>query len=172
MPYDLTIAVQKASMSGFSMTRSPIEQVYQKLKMLLMTSPGERIHHPEMGIGLRRFLLLGQTGGADDHHDAYSEITAAVLDQTRIYMPYIVIEDIRYGVNPDMPNAVAMRITITIPSLGEEDEIDIWATDGGVRMQGRDFKFKGDYGPAPPDDEVLTADQAMTRLKNKLIGHL
>ena len=41
----------------YTLTKTIKENTRQKVKMLMLTAPGERIMLPEYGVGLRRFLF-------------------------------------------------------------------------------------------------------------------
>jgi phage baseplate assembly protein W len=73
--------------------------VQQNLKMLLLTSPGERIMIPDYGVGLRRMLFEPATKYT---HDLVRE---RIYQQVESYMPYLSIKvlnvDSRDGVNVD-----------------------------------------------------------------------
>ena len=57
MAFDLDIFVRKDSRDGFKVIRNIHHQVRQKLVLLIMMHPGERIMDGEMGVGLSRFLF-------------------------------------------------------------------------------------------------------------------
>jgi phage baseplate assembly protein W len=67
--------------------------VQQNLKMLLLTSPGERIMVPEYGVGLRRMLFEPATKYT---HDVVRE---KIYQQVQTYMPFLNIKvlDINSG---------------------------------------------------------------------------
>jgi phage baseplate assembly protein W len=73
--------------------------VQQNLKMLLLTSPGERIMIPDYGVGLRRMLFEPATKYT---HDLVRE---RIYQQVESYMPYLSIKvlnvDSGDGVNVD-----------------------------------------------------------------------
>ncbi|MAF25559.1 hypothetical protein CL634_08315 [bacterium] len=127
MSFDLTINVNKSAETGFSMTRSRREQVYQKFKTLLLTAPGERLFLPDMGVGLRRFLFDGQVGSTS----AYSEISSKIVEQVGIYMPYLKIEDIIFRENLAVPNAISISIEFAVPGIVVFDRLDIFALANG-----------------------------------------
>jgi phage baseplate assembly protein W len=142
MPFDLTTKVNISAVTGFSMTRSRRQQVYQKFKTLLLTGPGERLFLPALGVGLRRLLFDGQVGSTS----AYSEISSKIVEQVGIYMPYLKIEDIIFGENSTVPNAISVSIEFALPGVIESDTLKISATpSGGVNLSYA-------VGPVPPDE--------------------
>jgi phage baseplate assembly protein W len=62
----------------------------QNLKMLILTSPGERIMNPKFGVGIRKFLF--------EFKDSYTkqQIANKIIEQTNKYLPYISITSITY----------------------------------------------------------------------------
>jgi phage baseplate assembly protein W len=87
----------------------------QNLKMLLLTNPGERIMNPNFGVGLRRFFF------ENNDPSTWSQISDRTIEQARIYMNFIRIDNINYNYredNPDLfPHSLAMTITFTIIPL-------------------------------------------------------
>ena len=51
------LPMHRDSESGIALTQTIKENTRQNLKMLLLTSPGERIMHADYGVGLRRMLF-------------------------------------------------------------------------------------------------------------------
>ena len=87
----------------------------QNLKMLVLTSPGERIMDPNFGVGLRRYLFeFNET-------TTYSAISSKILSQVRTYLPYLKIDDIKFKIpenNPDLyPHSLSVKIIFTIKPL-------------------------------------------------------
>jgi|TARA_R100001594_G_scaffold123988_1_gene160723 phage baseplate assembly protein W len=75
---------------GYGLTKTFKEVAQQNLKMLIMTSPGERIMLPNFGVGIRRFLFENIT------QRTFDEIEEKIYQQTKIYLPYITIESINF----------------------------------------------------------------------------
>lgn len=63
--------------SFYTLSKNVQESTKQNIKMLLFTSPGERIMFPEYGVGLRRFLFENTPEAA---------IAAAINRQVKKYM--------------------------------------------------------------------------------------
>ena len=117
--YDLDILVRRDLEDGYKVTRILADQVRQKLIILLMTVPGERLMNVDFGVGLSTYLFEGFSEGADT---TTSTITNAIIQQTRRYMPYISIEDIEYATQQVNESSLGMRIMYSIPVL--EDVVD------------------------------------------------
>ena len=118
--YDLDILVRRDNEDGYKVTRTLAEQVRQKLIILLMTVPGERIMNPDFGVGLSTFLFEGYSDGVNT---TTSTITNVIMVQTRRYMPYISIEDIIFAEgSEDDPHLLELRLIYSIPVL--DDVVD------------------------------------------------
>tara|TARA_R110002110_G_scaffold51387_2_gene150927 strand:+ start:1366 stop:1770 length:405 start_codon:yes stop_codon:yes gene_type:complete len=87
----------------------------QNLKMLLLTNKGERIMHPNFGVGLRSYLF-----------EQNSPVTFGVLDelirsQVSQYLPYIGINSINFATSESVadldPNFMGITISFTILPL-------------------------------------------------------
>ena len=101
---------------GFRLTKSLKEVVSQNLKMLLLTSPGERIMEPLFGVGLYNYLFALNTSIERE------ELEERVLDQVRKYMPFLQINEIRLGPKEGTDideNSLGMVVRYSIPSTGD-----------------------------------------------------
>tara|TARA_Y100000310_G_scaffold230794_1_gene233320 strand:+ start:28775 stop:29170 length:396 start_codon:yes stop_codon:yes gene_type:complete len=100
---------------AYNLNTTFFELAKQNLKMLILTVPGERIMDPRFGVGLKKYLFEMN----DD--DTYDNITEKILEQTKIYLPYIKIQDILYGIpedNPDLyPHNLSVKIIFMITPL-------------------------------------------------------
>jgi hypothetical protein len=99
------------------------ELAKQNLKMLVLTSPGERIMMPEFGVGITSYLF------ENNGPDTYSTIAGRIRQQTQIYLPYIQIDSIDFSLpenNPDLfPNSLSVSILFTIIPLQQSDLLQI-----------------------------------------------
>ena len=86
----------------------------QNLKMLILTSPGERIMIPEFGVGLRRFLFELAGAGVEER------IKQRIVDQVAKYLPYIRLGAVFVNTaqtDSSIPdNILAVRIIYSVPS--------------------------------------------------------
>ena len=110
---------------GFRLTKTIKEVVAQNLKMLMLTSPGERIMEPTFGIGLYNFLFENNTSLTQ------AKIRNSINRQVRKYMPFINIVSIKFGEAPNQEgpdidkNTLNIVVEYAIPSLGEVDFLNI-----------------------------------------------
>lgn len=111
---------------GFKLNKTVIEAVKQNLKMLVLTSPGERVMDPEFGCGVRRFLF-DQAGSA-----LYGEIESRIKSQVSRYLPFVNILDIDFiseGNPTSSGAAVTIKIRYTVSTLSNVDIIAISVTE-------------------------------------------
>lgn len=79
-----------------------LENVKQKLKMILLTNPGEKLYNPEFGIGIYRYIFEPNVGKIiiNDQNKAISieSFRTSILNnlkkQTLDYSQDILIEDV------------------------------------------------------------------------------
>mgnify|MGYP003628135039 CR=1 FL=1 len=99
----------------------------QNLKMLVLTIPGERIMDPKFGVGIRKYLF------EFNNSTTYSAISSKILSQVRTYLPYLQIDDIRFGVpedNPDLyPHSLSVSIDFTIKPLNLTETLSLSVGD-------------------------------------------
>jgi phage baseplate assembly protein W len=63
----------------------------QNLKMLILTSPGERIMDNKFGVGIRNYLFWQYTPAT------LSDIESRIRQQTARYIPYINIREVNFN---------------------------------------------------------------------------
>ena len=115
------------SRDGIRLNKEYIDLVNQNLKMLLLTSPGERIMDPFFGVGMRRFIF------EQDHPNVYSDISSRIYQQVAKYLPYLELEHVDFqsqGMgNMDIPaNTLKLRIIFNIKPLNRREILDVAVT--------------------------------------------
>ena len=75
---------------GYGLIKSFDELARQNLKMLILTSPGERMMDPEFGVGLKTYLFEQNNPGT------YGVIETHIRAQTENYLPYIRIMSVNF----------------------------------------------------------------------------
>ena len=107
------------SVDGFyALTKKITETIQQNLKMLILTTPGERMMNPEFGVGLRNFLFDNRGEGTAEG------IKNKISTQVQRYIPAIKLTNIiianapssELTVDADAHNLL-VRIEYVIPSL-------------------------------------------------------
>ena len=74
----------------------------QNLKMLLLTSPGERMMIPNFGVGLRRYIFEPL------NEETFGSIESRINQQVQRYLPYISIVNIKFK-SGSSPTEVALN---------------------------------------------------------------
>ncbi len=81
--YDASLPLTVSNVDMFyALSKNLIDNVKQNIRMLFLTSPGERIMEPGYGVGFRNFLF---------EQRVESDIVATINTQVAIYMPNIKI---------------------------------------------------------------------------------
>lgn len=99
----------------------------QNLKMVILTSPGERIMNPEFGVGIRQYLFENNTAGT------LETIKSRIRNQVSTYLPYITILQLDVF-NPTIPGGlpgdidetrVNIKIRYSVPSANVVSDLTI-----------------------------------------------
>lgn len=89
--------------------------VSQNLKMLILTSPGERIMDIKFGVGLRNYLF------EMNNEQTYERIASKIREQVALYLPFVEIQKIDFKTKEDLPelypNSVQTSILFKIVPL-------------------------------------------------------
>ena len=115
---------------GIGLNKTLKQMTRQNLKMIILTSPGERIMHPKFGVGLKRYLFMNNTSRT------LSDISRKIEQQVRTYLPTVRIRSIKFlSENGDemrssfesssSSNYVHLVIDYEIPSAFVSDTLDI-----------------------------------------------
>lgn len=119
------LPLAKSAEDGYwGLTKTVTEAIKQNLKNLILTIPGERVMMPNFGVGLHQYLFENQNAFV------LEDVKARILEQTKIYMPSIIIEDIQTVDNPEQKilngqHAVAIKVLYRIEPLSYNDILDI-----------------------------------------------
>tara|TARA_Y100000593_G_scaffold87430_1_gene167877 strand:- start:173 stop:550 length:378 start_codon:yes stop_codon:yes gene_type:complete len=114
--YSPKLPLTLSETDGYRLTKSVKEVVAQNLKMLVLTSPGERIMDPLFGVGLYNFLFELNNGNTK------TQLRERIRRQVKKYLPFVVIR--RIGLEDDGEldidrNSLNVVIEYVIPSIGE-----------------------------------------------------
>ena len=115
---------------GIALNKTLKQMTRQNLKMIILTSPGERIMHPKFGVGLRRYLFMNNT------QSTLSDMSRKIEEQVRTYLPSVRIRSIKFlsengeeirssFENSSSSNYVKLVIDYEIPSAFVSDTLDI-----------------------------------------------
>jgi len=106
------------------------EQALENFKNLLLTFPGERTGDwITFGCNLKSLLFSQNTD------EIKSDIQDTILDATSQWLPYIniiTLDIITAADEPNLDNAINVRITFTVGAGFREQTIQINATESGV----------------------------------------
>jgi len=115
---------------GIALNKTLKQMTRQNLKMIILTSPGERIMYPKFGVGLRRYLFMNNT------QSTLSDINRKIEEQVRTYLPSVRIRSIKFlsengeeirssFENSSSSNYVKLVLDYEIPSAFVSDTLDI-----------------------------------------------
>ncbi len=110
---------------GYALNKTYVDLTKQNLKMLVLTSPGERIMYPDFGVGIRNFLFenIGEM--------TYSRIREEIVTQVGLYMPFVKVREINISEIQEGPaernlsNSISIKIKFFIIPLELETSLEI-----------------------------------------------
>ena len=112
------LPITRNSIHGYTMIDDINTLIRQNLKMLVLTSPGERVMIPDFGVGVRTYLF-------ENFSDTiFIDLTNAIKKQAQKYLPVIVIDDIKFDSSDKDRNMLGIQITYSIPSLNIKDLLE------------------------------------------------
>ncbi len=104
----------------YALNKTLLDTIRQNLKMLLLTSPGERIMDSNFGVGIRKFLF------EQDTFSVREELQNKIATQVALYLNFIVIEEIDISPpNSNDENVMFLKIRYKVPSINTNDELNI-----------------------------------------------
>lgn len=104
----------------YNLNKTILDTARQNLKMLLLTSPGERIMDKNFGVGLKNYIF------SQDIRDLRSSIESNILNQVSKYLSYITINQIVFSEpNSNDENILFISIRYSIRTLNTNDELNI-----------------------------------------------
>ncbi len=92
--------------------------VKQNLKMLVLTSKGERIMEPEFGVGIKDFLF------ENFNNMTFKKIDTSIRKQVEMFMPAVSILDISFAGSEVDKNLLGVSIFFSIPSIDVRDLLE------------------------------------------------
>tara|TARA_Y100000592_G_C5296834_1_gene233542 strand:- start:241 stop:633 length:393 start_codon:yes stop_codon:yes gene_type:complete len=84
------LPLHRDDLDGYALIKDFGELVAQNFKMLMLTSPGERLMDPLFGVGIKRFLF------EQNHESTHTRIEMEIRSQVRKYMPFLEIRNIQF----------------------------------------------------------------------------
>lgn len=119
--FSLKLPLAKDASDGLKLNKTIKEGIKQNLKMLILTSQGERIMVPDYGVGIYELLF-------DQNYETLpGRIRERISQQVLRYLPYIEIVDI--GINHDTTDKSVFHIRLEyfVSSIGITDDLVITA---------------------------------------------
>ena len=118
--YSPRLPLEKDESDGsFSMNKTAIDSIRQDLKMLLLTSPGEKMMDVEYGVGLKRFIF------EQNIEETYAKIKNKINEQITKYMNFVSVLDIQIFAAEQNENVVYVIVTFSVPSLNVTEELNL-----------------------------------------------
>ena len=110
----------------YTLNKNLGQTIKQNMRMLLLTSPGERIMFPEFGVGLHRFLF------EQINDETYGQIVQKIQEQVSLHLPGVNLKGIDFITSDEdpvlLPNQINIAIRYNILPLNVEDQIIISST--------------------------------------------
>jgi phage baseplate assembly protein W len=116
----LPLIYDKTNDGVYALNKTILDTIRQNLKMLILTSPGERVMDSNFGVGVRNFLF------EQDIQAVRDQLQRKITNQVSIYLNYITITEINIsppGSNDQ--NIMFLNIRYVVPSLNVNDELNI-----------------------------------------------
>jgi len=94
------------------------EVAQQNIKMIVLTSPGERVMEPDFGVGIRNYLFEQETPFLAN------DIRKRISNQVQRYAPFIKIQ--KLNINIDSDNGfLSVEIKYVVPASGIVSDLTI-----------------------------------------------
>ena len=121
--YGAALPLRAGTRDGISLLATVGETIKQNLKMLVLTSPGERMWDPNFGVGMKNYLFEPLTTST------MGKIDARIRSQVKKYLPYVLITSIRFDsslTSPDeFSNYLGIEIVYKIKGMSGTDILTV-----------------------------------------------
>ena len=110
------------------------EMAAQNLKMVIFTSPGERIMDPDFGVGIRKFLFQQKTPLI------FSDIREKLDEQVAKYLPFVEVVDVLFDSSDEdqYANILIVRIEYFVIPLGKFSALNV-VVDAIASSEGAEY---------------------------------
>jgi hypothetical protein len=114
----IKLPITKDSGDGFTMIKDFQTLIKQNLKMLLLTTRGERVMEPSFGVGLKTYTF------SEMRQSTFDDIETSIMKQAAVYLPVIVIKEINFI--PDDHDLTGLNVSLRydIPSINVTDLLE------------------------------------------------
>jgi len=110
----------------YKLNKTTRDAIKQNMKMIILTSPGERIFEPDFGVGLRNFLFENISDQLLDR------VVEKIKSQVDTYLPSAQLTEIDFITSDEDPTLPINRINISIKynilPFNSSDELTISST--------------------------------------------
>tara|TARA_R110000824_G_scaffold327491_1_gene514319 strand:+ start:923 stop:1327 length:405 start_codon:yes stop_codon:yes gene_type:complete len=121
---------------GFDVNKTIAAKILQNMKMVLLTSPGERIGLPKFGVGLRRFLFEPLTNAT------LARLESKIRQQLKAYVPDARIENVlidspltNVNMQGSSDHQMVISIDYKIPTIAKSLRMSLLATSQTIIVQ-------------------------------------
>ena len=112
------LPITRNTADGFTMIRDFQTLVRQNFKMLILTSPGERVMEPEFGVGIRNFLF------ENFNNSIFVDIDTAIREQASIFLPVVNVLEVNFDTSEPDNNVLGITILYNLPDVGITDLLE------------------------------------------------
>lgn len=112
------LPITRNTIDGFTMIKDFQTLVRQNFKMLILTSPGERVMEPEFGVGIRNFLF------ENFNNSIFVDIDTAIREQASIFLPVVNVLEVNFDTSEPDNNVLGITILYNLPDVGITDLLE------------------------------------------------
>ena len=112
---------------AYGLNKTLTQLAGQNLRMVILTSPGERMMMPDFGVGVRSYLFEQNTAQVSE------ALRERIRQQVSTYVPYVKLLDLRVLSQPDVGaaasgmglKAINIYIKYSVPSANVVSDLTI-----------------------------------------------
>ena len=104
---------------GFELIEDIRDLVKQNMKMVILTSPGERVMIPDFGVGIRGLLFENLT-----NQEVLSYFKGRIKEQVKKYLPFVQLKKVTFSEKDIDENKINVSIEYFIPELELADVLE------------------------------------------------
>lgn len=109
--YSVKLPLSVSSIDGpYTLNKNLIYVVQQNIKMVVFTSPGERLMDLNFGVGIRNYLFEPLT------EITKTNIRERILKQINTYLPFVTVKTLGVYSNEEETNVVRIKMEYVFPS--------------------------------------------------------
>jgi len=112
------LPITRNTIDGFTMIKDFQTLVRQNFKMLILTSPGERVMEPEFGVGIRNFLF------ENFNNSIFVDIDTAIREQASIFLPVVNVLEVNFDTSEPDNNVLGITSLYNLPDVGITDLLE------------------------------------------------